>query len=350
VKRSAWLGLTGLAVALVAAVVFSLRGDRELAEALAQRGRVAVWGAEVPRAPDGTRLLPAGEVAGLRAALDGDDPLAVARALQGGDANALLVGVAQPGGDTVGARLRALAAVEGLQALYLSPRYALYVPEPSYGLGDREREAMASVARALLGGAEPPRLTSFPQPLRRVAPVEVMVLLRENGRARLWRSARGSSLARALLTAVKVARKRWIEREHAMGASLTKMLPKLDVEVSLLVDDGTLGDRSPVFIDRAFSPKHGIGYERKGAWRYLLPAATKRRGKGRASQAYLNLFATDGLQPESLASPEVRLYRLRVVPLATSPARPPAPPPDDGLAPVHDPAEVIATPDAGAPR
>jgi hypothetical protein len=190
----------------------------------------------------------------------------------------------------------------------------------------------------MLGGAKAPKLQSFPEALRRVQPVEVMVLLRERGKARLWRSARGSSLARALLTATEVARDRWHEREQAMGGPLAPLLPKLDVEVALLIDDGTVASRDAAFVDRVFFPVHGVGYERKGSWRYMLPEATADAGRGRASHAYRKLFVDDGLPEDSLARRELRLYRLRVQTLALSP---PAPAPDDGLGAPRSPDEVL---------
>jgi hypothetical protein len=140
-----------------------------------------------------------------------------------------------------------------------------------------------------------------------------------------------------------VARKRWYEREQAMGGPLDARLPRLSVEVSLLSDDGTVAEADPVFVDRVFGPEHGVAYERKGAWRYLLPEDTREAGQGRASVAYRQLFEEDGLAPEAMTSPEVRLYRLVVEPLAESP---PAPQPPDGLSGVANPDEVL---DAGQP-
>jgi AMMECR1 domain-containing protein len=145
-----------------------------------------------------------------------------------------------------------------------------------------------------------------------------MVLLRRDGRARLWRSARGSSIARALVTAAVVARKRWTEREQAMGGPIDDVLAGIEVEVSLLADDGTIGDPTEAFVDRVIAAEHGVAYERKGAWRYLLPEATHEHP--RPFEAYLALLAEEGLEADALASPEVRPYRLAVEVLARSPA------------------------------
>jgi hypothetical protein len=123
-----------------------------------------------------------------------------------------------------------------------------------------------------------------------------------------------------------------------MGGPRTAALPRLDVDVALLEDDGTIVDRDPAFVDRVFYVEHGVGYERKGAWRYLLPEATQAEGKGRASRAYRKLFADDGLPEDSFGRHELRFYRLVLETLGTSAA---VPPPRDALSPVHSPEEVL---------
>jgi hypothetical protein len=165
-----------------------------------------------------------------------------------------------------------------------------------------------------------------------------MVMLRRDGMARLWRSARGSSIASALITAAVIARQRWHEREQAMQGPIETALPHMQVEVALLEEDGTIGERDPEFIDRVFFTGQGVGYERKGAWRYLLPDATRVEGKGRASRAYQKLFADDGLPAASFDRHELRLYRLRVQTLATS--EPPRV--RDAVSAVQSPDEILA--------
>jgi hypothetical protein len=334
-----------LALAALAALVvldpLELGGYGELAEALSERGRVAVAGDGELRSlqAPGTALIDVATLPAVRRALSGQDAGALTSAMREADVDAVLVAAAPLAeGDSLRARIARYDHVPGLRGLHLSPAAAVYAPALASELEPVHRRALAHVARGVVGGARPPRVTSFPEPLRRLRPVEVMVLLRQGPRPRLWRSARGNSIARALLTASTVARKRWFEREQAMGGGLDARLPQLAVEVSLLSDDGTVGDRDPVFIDRVFRPEHGVAYERKGAWRYLLPDDTREAGQGRASVAYRELFAEDGLSPEAMASPEVRLYRLVVEPLAESP---PVPAPSDGLSDVGEPDEVL---------
>jgi hypothetical protein len=312
-----------------------LREGSELTQALAQRGRI-VAAEPIGGAPiEGTELVPLARAPAVAEALAGDQPARLVSALEAQRAQGLVLGASlEPAtsASNLRQRLSRYQSVDGLQGLLLTPRHALYGLLPTRGLSAAHREALAVIARGLLEGKAPPRVGLFPPALREVRPVEVMVLLRQGSRPRLWRSARGSSLARALVTASVVARKRWLEREQAMGVKLDSALPRLHVDVALLEDDGTVGERSPQFIDRVFGPEHGVGYERKGAWRYLLPDDTREAGGGQASRAYRKLFADDGLPEDSLQRADIRLYRLRVRTIASSA---PEPEPNDGLGPVE---------------
>jgi len=348
-RRVARAALAGAVLVAVGAVLLRfdllrVRGSAELERALTERGRVAVSGPSswLSIRADGAELIPISSLPALARALGGTDPDALRTALERADVDVLMLqpgaaGVA--GGDSLQARLARYDRVPGLRGVYLARSAALYAPDPVDQLPASHRQATAVVARALIGGARAPKTSSFPASLRRLRPVEVMVLLRRGQSARLWRSARGSSIASALITAAVVARQRWHEREQAMGGPLAAHLPRMDVEVALLEDDGTVVERDPAFIDRVFSKQHGVGYERKGAWRYLLPEATAQQGKGRASRAYRKLFKDDGLSVDSFERSELRLYRLLVHTLAVSKAEPV---PADGVSAVRSPDEVIA--------
>ncbi len=301
------------------------RLDAGLHKELERRGRVAVIGEpSLVGAPvEGSQLV---DSAPLAAALAGDEESAVLEAMRRSGVRALLVasgGRATEATD-VRARLRAYRPFERLRAVYLTPTHALYAPGIRADLG-ATGEVLPRIARTILGGGPPPRISRFPEPLRRIRSVEVMVLLRDAGQARLWRSARGSSIARALVTAAVVARQRWAERAEALGGPLQRRLPLLDVEVSLLEEDGTLGATSPAFIERTFFPEHGVAYERPGAWRYLLPEATRTAGAGSAVKAYETLFSDNALPTDSLRRRDLRFYRLlaSVVGVSPAPARQP---------------------------
>jgi hypothetical protein len=309
---------------------FGLGARAAMRTALSQRGRVAFAPTSelndaISVALPGTDLVELSTIDGLAGALQGQDGRAVARVLAAHKIDALWLTPREidakkdePHGRSVRDQIEGLAHVDGLRGVYVSRRAVLYARDVIGELSDIDRKALAGVARGMLGGARTPRLSSFPEALRSVQSVEVMVLLVEGDKPRLWRSARGSSLARALVTAAGVARQRWIEREQAMGGPLDAMLPGMRVEVLSLGDDGTLGDRDDAFLDRAFFPEHGVGYENKGTWRYFLPDATREKGGGRASAAYRALLTEDGLSLETLERKELRLYRLFTSILAVS--------------------------------
>jgi hypothetical protein len=303
-----------------------------LTKELERRGRVVVIGDDtLVGAPiDGTSLVAR---AALADALAGTDEVVVLDAMRAQNVEALLVAsgarTENAEGTSIEAKLRAYAPLERLRAVYLTPTYALYVPGIRADLGE-SGAALPRIARAILEGESPPRISRFPEPIRRIRSVEVMVLLRDAGQARLWRSARGSSIARALVTASVVARQRWAERAEALGGPLDRRLPHLDVEISLLEEDGTLGNTSAAFVERAFFPEHGVAYERPGVWRYLLPEATRTAGDGSAVKAYETLFADNALPTDSLRRSDLRFYRLVTTPVGSSPA-PARLPRNDGL-------------------
>ncbi len=285
-----------------------LPGGVELRRELRDRGRVAVIGDRslVGLEAEGAQLLAGDEIDGLAAALAAEDEGALADVLQREAIGAVLVdrrgagdGAAMEGG-SVGERLRAYARVESLRGVYLTPVAGLYERRRGLEIEDDLGAALARAARQIVGGARTPSLRAFPEPLRRNRNVEVLVMLERDGRPRLWRSARGSSIARALITAASVARQRWTERERAMGAPIDdpfRGLPSLTVRVYLLEEDGTLGDRSRGFLERVFGPSHGVAFEDRGSWHYLLPQATEERGEGSIMLAYAELFEDAGLGP-----------------------------------------------------
>lgn len=324
------LGLLLLVVvATVAIAVAFSRSERasegplaELHRLALDRGRVVWLGDDAGRARFSDLELVSGE--SLGAALGGHDEAALRARMTERGIGALIVGrrTSAPTGDvsSLAARFTRYDAFDSFSCLYLTSELAIYVPRAALALPPILSEALAHVARSVVGGEAGPRVQSFPEPLRRIQNVEVMVLLSEGGRPRLWRSARGSSVARALLTAATVARQRWNERETAMGGKLSDVLPRLDVSVFVLEDDGTLGERTPAFIDAAFQPAHGVAFEHRGNWHYLLPEATRERGEGSAMRAYAALLQDQDMPETSLERREVRLYRSAARLLATSPA------------------------------
>ena len=290
-----------------------------LAEALSHRGLVLVAGEEPPRGLRvvGTEWREASAVADVRAALAGQAASTLAAALRTSGARGLLVGTratARAGeGASLLERFAALDVVDGFHAEAIAATSALYVPDASVELGSEERAALPRVARLVLSGTPPPLASQFPPALRAPRPVEILVLVRDrDGTPRLWRSARGSSIASALLTALASARDRWEARALALGGSAEATLAERDVEVARLIFDGDLLEPTRELANRAISPAHGVGYQSPSDWRYVLPEMLRREGVRTGAAAFEELFRDNGLPLDSLRRTDLRFYRLRV--------------------------------------
>jgi len=311
----------------IAAFLFLYRegvpGSGNLIQILQQQGQIAVVGSDdlMRLRTSETELTPLQKLPVLQDALAQQDSATLLKAMVQTHINGLLVG-----GDpqielveeaTLGQRLTAYRYIPGLKVVWITPAAIFYKPNPEISLDEKSRKALAGVARGLLAGATPPQMSSFPESLRSLHHVEVMVMLRQGTKRRLWRSARGSSIARALQTACLVARKRWNERQSVMGGELDAMLAQIDVEVSLLIDDGTFGVRERSFLERAVTSEHGIGYEYKGSWHYELPGRTRNS----VVKTYERMFTEMGMPKNSWNREEMRLYRFVVQLLARSRGR-----------------------------
>ncbi len=263
---------------------------------------------------EGVRVITAPDVNAL---LQGSDERALAKKLSSTRATGLAVLPGQRAKTLLG-RISTLEYVAALRGIALSPDVVVVAAAPNLDLSQSDRDALAYVSRALFRGAREPSASSFPAALRRVLRVEVMVALVDRGEPRLWRSARGTSIARALLTATRVARERWRERETAMGGPLAQRLNALDVEVSLLQEDGSLAHSTAGFVDRAITKAHGVGFDYRSDWHYSLPTDVVRQGRGSPFRALSSLAAERGLPASVLTEPGVRLYRFVPVALGAS--------------------------------
>jgi hypothetical protein len=317
-------------LALTVAVFLFVREKKtpisaELLRCMRGKGTVVVqWEGKLDyKGVSGVHLLPIREVPEVANALTGQEADKLRQALDKAKTDAVLVSshlnLPSSASGSLAARLSNYRYIPGFRALCLDPAGALYVADPLFQLSSTSEVALTTVARALLKGTAPPQVSSFPEPLRQSRTSEVMVTLLQGTIPRLWRSARGSSIARAMITAATVARSRWNEREQYMGGRLDERLPKMDIDVSLLLDDGTLLSREPVFINRAVSPVHGIGYEHKNTWQYLLPEDRVRKGKGSVAQAYQRLLEAERVASPDLQGSDLRLYRFVVSKLGHSP-------------------------------
>lgn len=303
-----WVG-----VFLVAAVGWRLWTDRPPADRQAALGKhTKVVALSEP--PSGISWSSPSDHPEVSAALDGVDPAALLGALRDAEREGVWVrfsGEASYGPDvSLGEQLAAGYAPPGLRGEYLGSSGLLYLVDETKWPQPLSEKVLARVAREILTGKTPPRLDAFPEALARRQPVEVMVLLRDPRSVRLWRSARAPSIAEGLVTAALAAQKRWEERSEAMGGPLADHLDGLDVEVSLLIEDGTFESGATSLIDSLVLPRHGVAYQQPTRWRYRLPRAT--HGAASPTEAYRELFAENGLPEDSFTRGDTRLYRLRM--------------------------------------
>lgn len=205
-------------------------------------------------------------------------------------------------------RFAAGGVVRGFRGEILTAGGLLYVPDRTQVPVVLAQRVLARAARAILEGNALPVLADFPQALVTLQAVEVLVMLTGAQGPRLWRSAKADSIAQGLITASVAARKRWEERSDTMGGSLGERLDGLDVEVALLIDDGTLDPSAVSLIDELVKPVHGVAYEQPARWRYLLPRATFAAGS--PTEAFRTLFRDNGLSEDSFDRADIRLYRI----------------------------------------
>lgn len=256
----------------------------------------------------------------IDAALGASDASALIAALGQQQIGAVLIGhmTHKVPSESIASALIKRSSIPGLRGLYLSPEMAAYGPAEPVRFDPTVSAALAHVARSILGGAKPPRVESFPPDARAAHNVEVMVMLRADKTPRLWRSARAGSVAQGLVTAASVARQRWAERASVMGGDIDRALLALSVEVSLLVDDGTIARPTEAFVNRVVSDDQGVGFEDKGEWRYSLPEPNEQAMKPYA--ALLDLLRMNGKNEDYLREDGVRVYRFNVERVAVSPA------------------------------
>lgn len=329
------------------------RAQAEVARALEPFGKVAVLGSDAWVERAGKNAVSAASIEPLVRALKERTTSPVQMALSGAGLGAIVVPFLESpdGGEpadprAVEVRLRALHHLPPLYGALLREDFAVYVPELRAVPGTQLRNALAGVARGVLSGAAPPAEDSFPGRLSRKENVELLVMLKEGSSPRLWRSSRGASYARALITASSAARDRWAEREQSMGGPLTEALGRLTVEVARFEPDGTLESSDARFLDRAITKHHGIGVEHRGAWKYVLPSAIK-HGPGEPRDALMKLLSDEKIPASLLGTEELRVYRFALRTLAASaPGSGVALAPAEGAGDSSTPGEVAPASDA----
>lgn len=176
----------------------------------------------------------------------------------------------------------------------------------------RHRHALAYVARQIILGEVPPRFASFPNELRHEDAVEVLVTVHDHTKpARVWRSSQASSLAAGVLRASTTVAARLRE----LGKDQEQYTENSEVTVSLVIPEGEVALAKLDDLNKLIKPNHGIGYRKRGDWRYVLPE--HRRAPTPVGDLQ-TLLTDNGERPEAWSDPSVTLYRFTVLPLATS--------------------------------
>ncbi len=297
---------------------WSARYDR-LADQLRDRGTVAVLGGVPIGMPSlETAITDARRVAGLGAALDGIDGNAVGAAMSAAHLDGLLVrtdGVVRAPAGSVAARLATLRPVSGLTAVFMDDSTALYERDEPVAIGAEDARRLVSVARLVLTGAAAPSERIFPEALRRAHPVEVGIVVRNlDGTPLIWRSARGGSIARALLDATFSLMNHWSTPTQDRVGTLHNALLTRRISVVIFHDKGVLGARSPEFLRRAAGAGWSVGYERSVNWEYVLPGAPGTPAVDPVA-ALSDLAHQRGIAAPGYLRPDVTLYRFRAVQL-----------------------------------
>ena len=78
-------------------------------------------------------------------------------------------------------------------------------------------------------------------------------------------------------------------------------------------------DAQRVFVDRAITKAHGVGFDHRTAWHYVLPHDVAKNKKGPFA-ALAQQVEDVGLPLATLGAPDTRVYRFLSLPLAQSKA------------------------------
>lgn len=287
---------------------------RDLAAQLRDRGTIAVVGGVPFGLPRGdTPLVSYEHFPALRAALDGRDPRAVSRAMREARLDGLLVRTDESLG-APGSVLRSLSSLRAqptLTATFLDDTAAVYEAHDEISIDPEDARRLVAVVRVILQGAAPPADRLWPPMVRRAYPTEVAVIVRDGHEPILWRAVRGGSIGRALVDATYAIVERWSTRQQQRYGPLRDAIMRLPLTVAIFYDRGTLGERTPEFLQRAVDPRvFSIGYEQLGRWEYVLPPSPWAPIPPPV-RAIATLAREHDVPPPGYLRPELTLYRFR---------------------------------------
>ncbi|MBI2894093.1 MAG: hypothetical protein HYY06_11125 [Deltaproteobacteria bacterium] len=313
--------LTGLTVAWFVFVYERPESLGNIQRFLENQGKVLVVGGDdlVDLNAPGTELVSLAQERGISRLLEGRDEAAVVLALERRGYKALLA-------DTRLARLDELARVsvktrlalyrplERFTADYLTERVALYKWHEPFEISKVDARRLIAVARQVLEGGRPPPAERESEPLRRDRPSEVAVVLRGQGKALIWRSARRRSLLQSTVDAALALRDRWETRQARRHGPLPEAVDRLNVELEIFHDYGRLADRSIPFLWRAVEPGiYGAIIRQPKKYRYQLPSTSVYSSLESVEDYLASVSSEADLGDDGWRSTSIKLERFRTV-------------------------------------
>lgn len=290
---------------------------------LADAGKVLVVGgddlAEL-RAP-GASLVPLSRERGLAKLLEGRDEAAVVRALEARGFKALLADTRLARADrlprvTVANTLSLYRPLERFTASYLTERAALYQWHEPYDVAPADAQRLVTLARQVLRTGEAPDTSRESEALRRArgTAAEVSVVLRGQGPALIWRSARRDTLVKSVVQAALAVHERWAVRQERRHGPIESALDRLALEIEIFHDHGLLGDRSMAFMNRAIEPGiFGAILEQPKKYRYMLPSTSVYASRESVPDYLATVSQEADLGEDGWERSDVKLTRFRTL-------------------------------------
>ncbi len=317
----ALLLLGALAVAYFFLVYEPPESLGDLETHLKDAGKVLVVGgddlAEL-RAPGATLVALSSERA-LAKLLEGRDEAAVGRALEARGFKALLADTRLARPDrlprvTVKNTLALYRPLEHFTATYLTERAGLYTWHEPFDVSPADAQRLVAIARQVLRTGDSMDTSHESEPLRHPRASEVSIVLRGQGPALIWRSARRDNLVKSVVDAALAVHERWAVRQERRHGPLERALDRLALEIEIFHDHGLLGDRSLSLMWRAVEPGiYGVILEQPKKYRYMLPSTSVYSSRERVEDYLASVSKEADLGDEGWSRSDVKLTRFRTV-------------------------------------
>lgn len=323
-RRFALPTLILLGAVAVAYFVFVFQAPESLGDLethLQDAGKVLVVGEDDLadlKAP-GATLVPLSRERGLAKVLDGRDEAAVVRALEARGFKALLADTRLTRADrlprvSVKNTLSLYRPLERFTASYLTERAALYGWHEPFDISPGDARRLMTVAREVLRTGHAPDTSHDSEPLRRHRASEVSVVLRGQGPALIWRSARRDDVIESVIDASKAVRERWVVRQERRHGPLEQAVDRLALEVEIFHDHGLLADRSVPFLWRAIEPGvFGAIMEQPKKYRYQLPSTSVYASREGVEDYLATVSKEADLGEDGWSRRDIKMTRFRTV-------------------------------------